>query len=169
MKCPGCGGKLRLRPEFAGKRIKCPRCKTAVSVPVGVVKEIEPVTTTAEPEAEELVTAQKPKKKIRPPVLREEPEQTDEELDDAPAFKSCPKCRAKRPKRVNWTVWGSFYGPALFNHVRCRRCGYAYNGKTGGSNLIPAILFVTIPVIGILAVLGFVGWMIYSRYFLPHP
>ena len=170
MRCPGCRAKLRMRPEFAGKRVKCPRCKLAISVPAAIVKEVKVVPAAVEPEPER-VTAQKPKKKIKAPVVRDEPEggpdEADEGLEDAPAFKPCPRCGGKRPRRVNWTAWGSFYGPAMFSHVRCRRCGYAYNGKSGRSNLIPAIIFVAIPTIGILVVLGFVSWMIYTRYFTP--
>lgn len=70
------------------------------------------------------------------------------------SFKPCPKCGAGGAKRVTWTPWGSFYGPAMFNHVRCPQCDYKYNGKTGGSNLIPAIIFVTIPLLLIGAIVG---------------
>jgi hypothetical protein len=31
--CPGCGHGLRARAALAGKRVKCPRCGAAVSVP----------------------------------------------------------------------------------------------------------------------------------------
>ena len=62
-----------------------------------------------------------------------------------------------------WTAWGSFYGPAMFTHVCCPDCNYRYNGKTGGSNLIPAILFFTAPLIGILAIIGAVVYILYSR------
>jgi hypothetical protein len=31
--CSGCGKKLKARPEFAGKRVKCPHCQDAVVVP----------------------------------------------------------------------------------------------------------------------------------------
>src|SRR5262245_30141309 len=27
--CPKCAGKLRLKPESAGKRVRCPKCSTA--------------------------------------------------------------------------------------------------------------------------------------------
>ena len=123
IKCPGCAAKLRVRPEFAGKRIKCPRCKTAISIPAGIAKEVKAVPADVEPEPEEQVTAQKPKKKLRVPVIEDQPDDVAEgdDLEDAPAFKPCPRCGGKRPKRVTWTAWGSFYGPALFNHVRCRR------------------------------------------------
>jgi hypothetical protein len=64
---------------------------------------------------------------------------------------------------VTWTFWGSFYGPALLTHVRCRECGGTYNGRTGGSNLIPAILFVTVALVLICVMLSIIGWIVWSR------
>jgi ribosomal protein S27E len=96
-------------------------------------------------------------------------DEEDEEQERRPrqrhqSLKPCPRCGAGGPERVTWTPWGSFYGPALFTHVRCRECGYGYNGKTGGSNLVPAIFMVAIPailiiaiVVGLLFVLGIFG------------
>jgi hypothetical protein len=78
-------------------------------------------------------------------------------------FKRCPRCEAPNPKKVKWTAWGSFYGPAMFSHVQCQECGYCYNGKTGGSNLIPAIIFVTVPLLGILGIIGAIFYVIFSR------
>jgi predicted Zn finger-like uncharacterized protein len=82
----------------------------------------------------------------------------DEEDDEPPDtrrrrdFKPCPRCGAGGAQRVTWTPWGSFYGPALFTHVRCRECGYGYNGRTGRSNIVPAIIMVAIPLILIIAI-----------------
>ena len=61
---------------------------------------------------------------------------------------------------MTWTPWGSFYGPALFNHVRCRECGFGYNGLTGKSNLIPAIFFVTVPAVLIVGILVALLWVL---------
>jgi hypothetical protein len=52
----------------------------------------------------------------------------------------------------------------MLSHVRCQECGYCYNGKTGGSNVVAATIFVTVPLVGILAILGATAWMIYSWY-----
>jgi len=38
--------------------------------------------------------------------------------------------------------------------VQCPKCYYKYNGKTGRSNLIPAIIFVLVPLVLIFAVIG---------------
>ena len=44
---------------------------------------------------------------------------------------------------------------------RCPECGYAYNGRSGRSNLLPAIIFVTLPLLFILAIFGVVIWYIH--------
>jgi endogenous inhibitor of DNA gyrase (YacG/DUF329 family) len=31
--CPGCGKPLRVKDEFAGKRVKCPGCGAPVPIP----------------------------------------------------------------------------------------------------------------------------------------
>ena len=64
---------------------------------------------------------------------------------------------------MKWTPWGSYYGPALFTHVRCPECGYTYNGRTGHSNLIPIIIFVTIPVLGIAGLIGYILYILHER------
>ena len=81
-------------------------------------------------------------------------EDEEDDRDEGPKYKPCPQCRGRRADRVKWTAWGSFYGPAMFTHVRCRKCGYAYNGRTGRSNILAAIVFVTVPLAGIAAIIG---------------
>jgi hypothetical protein len=85
----------------------------------------------------------------------------DEDDELLSPYKPCPRCNAQQSKRVSFTFWGSFYGPALFTHVQCPRCRYSYNGKTGKSNLVPAILFVTVPLVLILAIFGGLGYLIF--------
>jgi hypothetical protein len=96
-------------------------------------------------------------------VDEEEEESEDEEGSSwgGNQYKPCPRCGARKSERVVFTFWGSFYGPALFTHVRCPRCSYAYNGRTGRSNLIPAIIFVTVPLVLILAIFGGLGFLIW--------
>jgi predicted Zn finger-like uncharacterized protein len=94
----------------------------------------------------------------------DEDEEEDEEEEHArkrSKYKPCPRCGEVGAKRVVWTPWGSFYGPAMFTHVRCPECGYAYNGRSGRSNLIPAIIFVSLPLLFILAIFGVVIWYIH--------
>ncbi len=181
MDCPGCQTSLRLRDDMAGKKIKCPRCGKVVAVPAEEVVMLEEVgddAITAEPPA-----SSKAKKKnitTRPcPECGEPVAMTargcshckailddDEEEDRGPRrskYKPCPSCGATGAKRVVWTFWGSFYGPALFTHVRCPECGYAYNDRTGGSNLIPAIVFVAVPLFILFAILASVVWFIHRQ------
>ena len=68
----------------------------------------------------------------------------DDEEDDAPRgpdYAPCPQCGARGAKRILWTFWGSFYGPALMSHVRCPECRTAYNGKSGKSNGVKILIF----------------------------
>jgi hypothetical protein len=196
--CPGCKAKLRIRDEFAGKSMKCPRCSSSVTVvaeeqPVAAAAaEDEPVVAAAAEEDEPAAPATavgegKPKPRpAREPrmvacpecgkkipedatqcryckaLLEDEEEDEDEENQPPSRYKPCPKCGKKNPKKVNWTPWGSFYGPRLFTHVRCRKCAYAYNGRTGGSNLGPAIVFITIPLLLILGLLVVVFLIFYN-------
>jgi predicted RNA-binding Zn-ribbon protein involved in translation (DUF1610 family) len=182
MKCPGCQAPLRLRDELAGKTIKCPRCSHVLKVPAAeevvelVEEEAGPEEITAEPPKPKKASAKQPCPECGEPVSRtatkcpycKAPLDEDDEEDDEreqrkrSKFKPCPRCGESGARRVVWTIWGSFYGPALFTHVRCPGCGYAYNGRSGRSNLIPAIIFVTVPLVLILAILGGLGWIIYS-------
>ena len=67
---------------------------------------------------------------------------------------SCPRCASPSSERVEWTFWGSYYGPPLVNHVRCLDCGYGFNGLTGRSNRRWAALFMTAPVLIIAGIVG---------------
>jgi DNA-directed RNA polymerase subunit M/transcription elongation factor TFIIS len=159
MNCPGCQTPLRLRDDMAGKKIKCPRCAHIVAVPAEEVATLEAATE------DDAITANAPaakgtKKSAAAPKEIEEDEEREVKRSK---YKPCPRCGEEGAKRVKWTPWGSFYGPALFSHVRCPACAYAYNGKSGRSNLIPAIVFVTIPLLIILGILGALGWFIHHQ------
>ncbi len=179
LKCHGCHTTLRVGDKLAGRKVKCPRCQVVLVVPEdeeaeAVVAEVAPARPrtgkTGRIQAAQPVARRKH-------GIRTEPVE-DEELsprerrggrkggrDDKAdtLYKPCPQCGAEEPKKVKWTAWGSFYGPALFNHVRCLECGYCYNGKTGRSNLIPAIIFVAVPLMGILGIIGAIVFMLFKR------
>jgi ssDNA-binding Zn-finger/Zn-ribbon topoisomerase 1 len=150
--CPKCDSPIRVPAAHVGAEILCPKCDELVSVSSG----------EAGPEAvmERTATAGKKSRRAAPIEL-------DEDAPPPPpkrgAFKPCPRCGAEGAQRVMFTPWGSFYGPALFNHVRCPECRYAYNGRSGGSNLIPAILFVAIPLLLMAAIIGYVVLLIIPR------
>jgi hypothetical protein len=199
--CPECKATLRVREEYLGKQLKCPRCAAVISVPAEAaaaepLEQVRPVVRPAPPpvpadqpaaaDVAEKITVEDPRQAI--PVVavatqrcprcgetiparadrcrycRAWLDEEDEEDDDLPppiraaSYKPCPRCGATGADRVTWTPWGSFYGPAMFTHVRCRECGYGYNGKTGRSNLVPAIFMVVIPAILIVAI---VAWLLY--------
>lgn len=183
MSCPGCQTPLRLRDDMAGKKIKCPRCGSVVTVPeeeavvVEVVSAAEQITAELPAPKANTAIITRPCPQCGEPVARtartcrhcQVPLDEDDEgrLAKRSPYKPCPRCGGHGAERVIWTPWGSFYGPALFTHVRCPECSYGYNGKSGRSNLVPAIFFVTIPLLLILAIVGLVIWAVYARMFAP--
>jgi serine/threonine protein kinase len=58
--CPGCGQKLRVMPEQAGKQMRCPRCQQVGSIPAAPVaaQQTDPVATP--PPASEVPTVAAP-------------------------------------------------------------------------------------------------------------
>lgn len=73
-----------------------------------------------------------------------------------PRIRPCPHCGIPdRVRPVAFTWWGGPIGPRLLSHVQCRRCGLAYNGRTGLPNtngilacaVITAMLLVIIMVV----------------------
>ena len=141
--CPKCKHGFRLPARHIGAQIACPRCEFLVAA-ASRSDDITVDPPTAERVGEVAVDLDEDRPKQQRP------------------FRPCPRCAAEGARRVLFTPWGSFYGPALFNHVRCPECRYAYNGRTGGSNLIPAILFVTIPALIIAGLLGFIALVLYK-------
>jgi hypothetical protein len=186
LKCPGCRSKLRLRGDLAGRKVKCPRCDKVLLVPEA---EVEVAVAAEEEEEDDRITeAAAPRRKASSRIQREKPSsrgkrtmrqpREEEEEDDrrhrddkggkkGKKYKPCPKCGSGGAERVKWTAWGSFYGPAMFSHVRCPECDYCYNGKTGRSNLIPAIIFTLVPLLGIIGIIVAIFIMLQQRGRLP--
>lgn len=182
--CNGCKTKLKVRDDLAGRKVKCPRCATVLVVPAAkpAEEEFAPVELV-----EERVT-EAPAAKGRKGAIRRADEEEEkrgrqrggiktdgrparkrshiDESDDGSKWKPCPKCKARGAKRVLWTPWGSFYGAAMFHHVRCPACGFKYNGRTGRSNLVPAVIFVTVTVLGIVGILAGLVVMLRLRGYL---
>ncbi|HEY7330840.1 MAG TPA: hypothetical protein VH592_24580 [Gemmataceae bacterium] len=167
MNCPGCSTPLRLRDDMAGRTIKCPCCAQTITLPA------EGATIVAEASGARAIAAktQDTHDKETEVTTRPCPE-CGRFLDSAATkcdscntrlYKPCPRCGEEGAQRVAWTAWGSYYGSALFAHVRCPVCDHTYNGRTGRSNLIPAIIFVTVPLLLILAILCVLGWIVYNR------
>jgi hypothetical protein len=172
--CPGCQSPLRVREEYAGKPLKCPRCAFALTVPsapsgsppgdqgLATATAAGRAAPEAPPGTAQNLRCRRCGQPITPetrrcPNCRLRLDEDDEAPPPRPRRRSsgyvpCPRCGAGGATRVTWTPWGSFYGPALFTHVRCPECRYAYNGRTGRSNLVPAIFFVLIPAVLIVAI-----------------
>jgi DNA-directed RNA polymerase subunit M/transcription elongation factor TFIIS len=195
--CTGCNATLKVRDDLAGKKIKCPKCATSLTVPAPDEEEEVPIVDAIEeappakagrsrraaadeedeepPRRETGIRTDRGRSRDRDREDEDDQERKprrrgrnrDEDEDDRPIrkskYKPCPSCGASGAKKVAWTAWGSFYGPAMFTHVRCPECGYCYNGKTGGSNMIPAIIFVTVPLVLIIGILGLVFYFLFSR------
>lgn len=60
---------------------------------------------------------------------------------------ACPICLSEDPKQVSFTWWGGKLGPWLCHHVRCQRCGATYNGKTGQSNTVAIIVYLSVSIV----------------------
>jgi len=156
LRCQACQKPLKVNDELAGKKVKCPSCGQSVSVPVPELEEAEPEELVAA-EMDEGVTAAEPRRKPAKGAVAEE------KPAGGSKWVPCPKCGTPDPKRVKFTFWGSFYGPKLFNHVRCQSCGATYNGRTGGSNILPAVGCVAVPLIGIVLILAALGFFVWYR------
>ena len=62
-------------------------------------------------------------------------------------YAACPTCGNPFASKIGFTWWGGMLGPSLFTHVKCCRCGNAYNGKTGKSNNTAIAIYVTVSMI----------------------
>jgi hypothetical protein len=183
LKCHGCKSTLKVRDELAGKKVKCPRCQTVLLVPdeeeavaVGASQARAKAQQRARTGKTGRIQAAEPAAR-RQQAIRTTRRTENEDLPPREArrrgkrgkpgkYKPCPRCGAEDPTRVKWTAWGSFYGPAMFSHVACSECGYCYNGKTGRSNMVPAIVFVTVPLVGILGIITGILVMLVKRGYL---
>ena len=65
MACPGCGRKLRVATDHAGKAARCPLCNTIYNVPPSAIQPESPATPTS------LWQLKTPEGQIYGPVSRE--------------------------------------------------------------------------------------------------
>lgn len=169
VQCPACKKEFRFTDRSDVKTVPCPHCGDEVSKDLGTLVADEAVQTTRPksqletgermqrcPNCGKAISVKARKCKYCRAWLEEDEEESYTE------YVPCPRCGARRSERVVFTFWGSFYGPALLTHVKCPKCYYKYNGKTGRSNLIPAIIFVLVPLFLILAVIVGLGFFVFS-------
>lgn len=73
-------------------------------------------------------------------------------------FASCPSCGNTFASKIGFTWWGGMLGPALFTHVKCCRCGNAYNGKTGRSNTLAITIYIIVGTLIFVALGAALTW-----------
>lgn len=162
--CPECSTGLRVKEEHAGKKMKCPKCAKIVPIPQaseqeGVEVEViedQPAETVGDPFAFEDID--RPRTKKKEPAVADRPKP----IKTAARYAPCPHCGAQEARKVDRTWWGSWIGPHLFHTVRCQECGGSFNGKTGDTNLVPILLFVTVQVL-VIGVLLFILFAMLKR------
>jgi DNA-directed RNA polymerase subunit M/transcription elongation factor TFIIS len=163
--CPGCEAQLRVRADFVGKSIKCPQCSKVVRVEEPLEEApLDDDAPVVKPARSKRLGDEEEKPRRRQ-LVEDEEDDGEEERGGRPRKKKgkyvpCPSCGGRDATRVMWTFWGSFYGPAMFTHVRCPDCGATFNGRSGRSNLIPAVIFVTLPLLFIGLILVSLAWFV---------
>ena len=147
--CAACGAQLRVRDEYLGRTMQCPKCGQQVQpAPLDLPKATAPINA---------IPTVLPARKAAAPGNQDEERQS---LQAYSSYAPCPRCGSANAERVVWTVWGSFYGPAMLNHVHCLSCGNKYNGRSGRSNLVPAAIFVLVPLVLIVVIIaGLFLWL----------
>jgi DNA-directed RNA polymerase subunit RPC12/RpoP len=132
--CPDCKQLFRARDESAGNTVWCARCSKRVPVPQTGIQaaplELVPIDPQVEPASNPFPFSDSSSSGAGGP--RFDPSMTEEARGP---YATCPHCGSPGgADRVTFTWWGGLLGPALFNHVRCRRCQNCYNGRTGQPN-----------------------------------
>lgn len=161
--CTSCQTILRVQEQFAGKKMKCPRCSAVFDIPswdADVEEEFEVVEEEGKAAGEEEnpfeFDEEAQGKKAGAKATQKIKKVKEEDLPPRrkSAYLPCPDCGNDGAKRIPWTFWGRYYWTNRYCHVACTQCGYRYNGETGESNLIPAILLVTLPLLVFLLAVG---------------
>jgi hypothetical protein len=76
-------------------------------------------------------------------------------------FAPCPTCGNTYASKIGFTWWGGALGPALFTHVKCYRCGNAYNGKTGKSNSTAITIYVVVStIVGLVIAIALIAMQV---------
>ena len=175
IRCPSCGTTLNASDQYAGRKVRCPKCQGVLTVPPLAApeasEEVSPVAPRPRgpampPVPEDYEERPVPRRPARPPDdyddrPRRRP-RTDDDYDDRPRRRGggewapCPSCGDTDATRVHWTFWGGLIGPAIINVVRCHRCGTNYNGVHGDYNGGRIAIYVVISLVLGLLVAGLI-------------
>lgn len=102
--CPGCKKPYQVADELAGRKTKCPACKTGLVVPAPKNKPAPPPpmelvgAEVVEDEVEQKAPPPAAKKKPKPVVHRQEPEVVEEVAEDVEVVKDVEVVDEERPR-----------------------------------------------------------------------
>ena len=68
-----------------------------------------------------------------------------------PQGSECPRCHDHNVTKPTFTWWGGVLGPKIIDHVKCARCGFAFNPRTGQP--ITSAIVIYCVVVGVIAAL----------------
>ena len=105
VKCSGCQAKIKLKEQFAGKRIKCPKCQTSVQVPA-IFGELVPLELVQETPATQPrdVNLSQPEPQNPAPIVN----QPAENISAQPAFHvdvNRPATTPRRRQKSSVGIW----------------------------------------------------------------
>ena len=151
--CPNCQHRFRLPAEHAGAKIPCPRCEHLVGLPAeaGPADVMEAPTTLRPP---------------RPP--EEDVVEADEDVRRRSGERGFSRARAaERGRQAACCLrrGAASTGRPCSTTSAVRNASTPTTGSTGRSNLLPAIVFVTIPALIIAGLLTFIGVILYQHMF----
>jgi hypothetical protein len=63
--------------------------------------------------------------------------------------RACPRCQNPAVSKPSFTWWGGFLGPKIIDHLKCGRCGFAFNPRT--SQAITGAIVIYSVVVGVIA------------------
>lgn len=99
--CPGCQSKLKVKPDLAGRRLKCPKCKNAVDIPDSADEAT--LTLVSNAATDQTATAQDATAAPEETLVSSSANQDLPSLNLATTPSTSP--RARRRKRSSASIW----------------------------------------------------------------
>src|SRR2546425_887780 len=115
VKCDQCNGTIKVRDEYAGRKMKCPRCANVIAIPTSPAAVADKTTQAAPKWGKRVLATAKKCRFCRADLTAVKTGDVAEAADakkrkKSSKYKPCPQCQAVGAKPVKWTPWGSFYG-----------------------------------------------------------